>query len=42
MQLDPDFPVTYALRGAAYHDLGEYTKQAADEAKACSLDSKYC
>ena len=42
MPLDPDYVLPYFNRGAAYNNLGQYTKQAADNAKACSLDSKYC
>ena len=35
-------PRAYSDRAIAYRNLGEYTQADADEAKACSLDSKYC
>ena len=42
IQLDPDLAPAYNNRAWAYYYLGQYTKQAADEAKACSLDRQYC
>ena len=42
IQLDPDDAMAYNNRGVAYYYLGQYTKQAADRAKACSLDSQFC
>ena len=42
IRLDPDDALAYSNRGVAYGNLGQYTKQAADRAKACSLDSQFC
>ena len=42
IQLDPSHASVYSMRGLAYRRLGQDAKAAADRAKACSMDSKYC
>jgi len=42
IQLDPDFADAYYARGVCYGGLGQDSRAAADDTKACSLDSQYC
>ena len=42
LQLDPSFAAAYNNRWIAHNKLGEYTRADPDQAKACSLDIKYC
>ena len=42
IQLDPDYAWAYALRGSAYLNLRQFAEYRIDQAKACSLDKRFC